>query len=97
MFACLINYNLFKSTLISNYCGMHLKLNYSFKKCYFCPFRLQCKVKLKFYSIKGISSSGTKNTFIFKKKSRNKMLELNQNTLMPHSRTTRSTFSFKLE
>lgn len=62
VFACLINYNLFKSTQISNYGGMHLKLNYSFNKCYFCPFLLRYKVKLKFYSIKGISSSGTKNT-----------------------------------
>lgn len=26
IFACLINYNLFKSTLISNYCEGHLKL-----------------------------------------------------------------------
>lgn len=30
VFACLINYNLFKSTPISNYCGMHLRLKLFF-------------------------------------------------------------------
>lgn len=61
VFACLINYNLSKRTIIPNYCGMHLRLNYSLKKFYFYAFLLQCKVKPKFYSIKGKPSSGTKN------------------------------------
>lgn len=89
VFACLINCNLFKSTIISNYCRMHLRLNYSFKKFYFYAFLLQYKVKLKFYSNKGQPSSGTQNTKWKKKMSRNKRLKLIKNTsLKTHSRIT---------
>lgn len=51
VFACLINYNLFKSTLISNYCGMHWRLNYSSQKVLLLSisFALQSKAKISFH------------------------------------------------
>lgn len=51
VFACLINYNLFKSTLISNYWGMHLRLNLFFKKILFSSISLavQSKTKILFH------------------------------------------------